>query len=79
MVLPAIIGPIIAALAGLGVDIAIDQYRPEDSVASATALDFPNFIATHWPTVLFYTSIVIIGIWLAFPKRSEHGPGAGRF
>lgn len=79
MVLPAIIGPIISALAWLGVDIAIDHYLPDDSVTYVTGLDFPNFIATHWPTVLLYTSIVMIGIWLAFPKRSEHGPGAGRF
>ena len=79
MVLPAIIGPILSALAWLGVDIAIDRYLPDDSVTYVTGLDFPNFIATHWPTVLLYTSIVMMGIWLAFPKRSEHGPGAGRF
>ena len=79
MVLPAIIGPIISALAWLGVDIAIDHYLPDDSVTYVTGLDFPNFIATHWTTVLLYASIVMIGIWLAFPKRSEHGPGAGRF
>ena len=79
MVLPAIIGPILSALAWLGVDIAIDRYLPDDSVTYVTGLDFPNFIATHWPTVLLYTSSVVIGIWLAFPKRREHGPGAGRF
>ena len=79
MVLPAIIGPILSALAWLGVDIAIDRYLPDDSVTYVTGLDFPNFIATHWPTVLLYVSIVLIGIWLAFPKRREHGPGAGRF
>ena len=79
MVLPAIIGPILSALAWLGVDIAIDRYLPDDSVTYVTGLDFPNFIATHWPTVLLYASIVMMGIWLAFPKRSEHGPGAGRF
>ena len=79
MVLPAIIGPILSALAWLGVDIAIDRYLPDDSVTYVTGLDFPNFIATHWPTVLLYTSIVMMGIWLAFSKRSEHGPGAGRF
>ena len=79
MVLPAIIGPILSALAWLGVDIAIDHYLPDDSVTYVTGLDFPNFIATHWLTVLLYASIVLIGIWLAFPKRREHGPGAGRF
>lgn len=79
MVLPAIIGPIISALAWLGVDIAIDRYLPDDSVTYVIGLDFPNFIATHWPTVLLYFSIVVIGIWLALPKHREHGPGAGRF
>ena len=79
MVLPAIIGPIISALAWLGVDIAIDHYLPDDSVTYVTGLDFPNFIVTHWPTVLFYSSIVVIGICLAFPRKREHGPGAGRF
>ena len=79
MVLPAIIGPILSALAWLGVDIAIDRYLPDDSVAYVTGLDFPNFIITHWPTVLLYASIIAVGIWLAFPKRREHGPGAGLF
>ena len=79
MVLPAIIGPILSALAWLGVDIAIDHYLPDDSVTYVTGLDFPNFIATHWPTVLLYSSIVVIGIRLAFPRKREHGPGAGRF
>ena len=79
MVLPAIIGPILSALAWLGVDIAIDRYLPDDSVTYVTGLDFPNFIATHWSTVLLYASIIAVGIWLAFPKRREHGPGAGRF
>lgn len=79
MVLPAIIGPIISALAWLGVDIAIDHYLPDDSVTYVTGLDFPNFIVTHWPTVLLYSSIVVIGICLAFPRKREHGLGAGRF
>ena len=79
MVLPAIIGPILSALAWLGVDIAIDRYLPDDSVTYVTGLDFSNFIVTHWPTVLLYASIIAVGIWLAFPKRREHGPGAGRF
>ena len=79
MVLPAIIGPILSALAWLGVDIAIDRYLPDDSVTYVTGLDFPNFIATHWSTVLLYASIIAVGTWLAFPKRREHGPGAGRF
>ena len=79
MVLPAIIGPILSALAWLGVDIAIDRYLPDDSVTYVIGLDFPNFIATYWPSVLLYSSIVAIGIGLALPRQKEHGPGAGRF
>ena len=63
MVLPAIIGPILSALAWLGVDIAIDRYLPDDSVTYVTGLDFPNFIATHWPTVLLYATPIEIRMW----------------
>lgn len=70
MPLPAIIGPIVSILAWVGIDLGLSKIMGSDDVAYVRGLDFPSFMEIYWPAVLIYALLVIMGLWIAFPKNN---------
>ena len=72
MPLPALIGPILSALAWVGVDLGISALLGGgDKVELVAGMDFPTFISLYWPSIPILVSVIVLGLVIAFPKSNN--------
>ena len=69
MPIPAIIGTIASVLGWIGIDLGISWLTDDTKVEYVRGLDFPSFIELYWLSLLLYGAVMLVGLWIALPKK----------